>query len=260
MVKILEIVNLSYKDFNKINLSFEDKTCYSIIGSNNCGKTTLFRLITGILPSNNNILCNNIMLNKANIHDYIINIGIIERVNQKSFIFNLVVDEMTYPLHNLGYSNKKCLERINEVLDLFNANKMIDKNISDLDYYEKQLLLIMIAILHKPKVLLLDSVLCVFPRKMKNRIVDVLRKLEITIINFTNSLEEAVNSDKIILLDKFSIIGEYTANDIYNDDKLFYEHGLEIPFITDLSIKLKMYGLVDKEYSSMKAMVDDIWP
>ena len=260
MVKILEIVNLSYKDFDSINISFEDKTYYSIIGSNNCGKTTLFRLITGIIPSNNAISCNNIMLNRENIHNYIVNLGIVERIHQKSFIYNSVVDEMTYPLHNLGYRNKKCLERINEVLELFNVSSFIDKNINELDYYDKQLLLIMIAILHKPKVLLLDSVLCVFKEKTRNKIVKVLRGLEITIINFTNSLEEAYESDKIILLDKFKVIGEYIPSDIYNNDKLFYEHGLEIPFMTDLSIKLKMYNLVDKEYSSMKAMVDDLWP
>jgi len=260
MVKILEMVNLSYKDFNNINMSFEDKTYYSIIGSNNCGKTTLFRLISGIIPSNNVIMCNNIMLNRENVHNYIVNIGIVERVNKKSFIFNSIVDEMTYPLHNLGYNKKKCLTRINEVLELFNESKMIDKNISELNYYEKQLLLIMIAILHKPRVLLLDSVLCVFSRKAKNKIINVLRKLDITIINFTNSLEESYDSNKLILLDKYKVIGEYTTSDIYNDDKFFYEHGLEIPFMTDLSIKLKMYGLVDREYANMKAMVDDIWP
>ena len=37
-------------------------------------------------------------------------------------------------------------------------------------------------------------------------------------------------------------------------------NNLEIPFMVDLSIKLKMYNLIDKEYSSMKAMVDDLWP
>ena len=72
MVKILEIVNLSYKDFININLSFYSKTYYSIIGSNNCGKTTLFRLISGFIMSKDSIFCNNICLNHGNIFNYIV--------------------------------------------------------------------------------------------------------------------------------------------------------------------------------------------
>ena len=263
MVKILEIVNLTYKDFNNINLSFNDKTYYSIIGSNNCGKTTLFRLISGFIMSKDSIFCNNICLNHGNTFNYIVSLGIVERVNKNSFIYKRVIDEMMYPLLNLGYGKVKSLDRVKEVLSLFHKEELIDKDINELNDLDKELLLIMIAILHKPKVLLLDSVLDIFPKKSLDKINEILKELVndgLTILNFTNNLEIASFSDKIILLDKYKVIGEYTKDDIYNNDKLFYEHNLEIPFLTDLSIKLKMYNLVDKNYTSMKAMVDDIWP
>ena len=263
MNKILEIINLSYHEFNNINLSFNSNNSYSIIGSNNCGKTTLFKLISGIVMSNNMIYCDNVILNRENIYNYITKLGIVERINRNSFQYSYVIDEMIFPLHNLGYSKKYALERIKEVLSLFDRSEFINKSIKELNYYEKQLLLVMIAILHKPKVLLLDNVLEVFSKKEKNKIIKVLKKMVndgMTIVNFTNKLDEVYYSDKIILLDNFKIIGEYSPSDIYNNDKLFYEHHLEIPFIIDLSVKLKMYGLIDKEYHSMKAMVDDIWP
>ena len=263
MTKILKIIDLSYKEFNNINFEFDSNTYCSIIGSNNCGKTTLFRLICGINMSNNKIYCDNISLNSKNIYQYIVNFGIVERVNKKSFKYHHVIDEMMYPLHNLGLSKKHSIERIKEVLSFFKEEDFINRSINSLNYYEKELLLIMIAILHKPKVLLLDSVLEVFPGTLKNKIIKLLKKLTnegMTIINFTSKLDEVNVSDKIILIDKFKIIGEYLPSDIYNNDKLFYEHQLEIPFITDLSIKLKMYNLIDKEYMNMKEMVDDIWP
>ena len=263
MAKVLRIVDLSYKDFNIINLEFNNNAYCSIIGSNNCGKTTLFKLICGIIMSNNKVYCDNIPLNRENIYQYIVNLGIVERVNKKSFKYSNVIDEMIYPLHNLGLSKKYSIERIKEVLSLFKADDFINRSINSLNYYEKELLLIMIAILHKPKVLLLDSVLEVFPDNLKNKIIKTLKKLtneNMTIINFTCKLDEVYVSDKIILLDNFKIIGEYLPGDIYNNDKLFYEHHLEIPFITDLSIKLKMYNIIDKEYMNMKEMVDDIWP
>lgn len=263
MVKILEITNLSYKDFNNLSISFDSGNFYTIVGPNNSGKTTLFNLITGIILTNNNISIDNIDLNKNNIDKYIVNLGVVERVNSNSFFYDSVINEMIYPLSNLGYSKRKALTRINEVLELFSCTSFLDKRISELTFYDKQLLLIMIALLHKPRVLLLDSVLQVFSKSRQEDIIKIIRKLigdGLTVISFTNYLTESSYSDKLLILDKFNIVGEYNYNDIFKDDKVFYEHNLEIPFMTDLSIKLKMYNLVNKEYTSMKEMVDDIWP
>ena len=262
MAIVLEITDLEYKDFSNINLSFKDKTYYTIVGPNNSGKTTLFRLITGIIPTTNCISCNDTLLNRKEVNDYITNLGIVERVNRDSFITKRVIDEMMYPLTNLGYSKHYSLERINEVLELFNKKDILDKRINELNHYDQQLLLIMISLLHKPSVLLLDNVLCVFKKDYRLEIISILKRLVkdgLTIISFTN-LEEAYYSDKIILLDKYKVIGKYKPSDIYNNESIFTEHNLEIPFIVDLSLKLKMYNLIDKEYSNMKEMVDDIWP
>ncbi len=263
MAIILEITDLSYRDFKNINLSFEDKSFYSIIGPNNCGKTTLFELLTGIIPSNDAICCDFIDLNNDNIDEYIKKIGVVERVNNNSFFCKKVLDEMLFPLKNLGYSKNYSLNRIKEVLNLFEVSYLIDKYIVELNYEEQELLLIIISLLHKPKVLLLDSVLEIFSERVREKVIKVFKKLineGLTVINFTNSLDESYYSNKIVLLDNYQVIGEYTLSDIYNNDKLFYEHKLEIPFLIDLSIKLKMYNLVSKEYLDLKEMVDDIWP
>ena len=263
MSVVLEINDLEYKDFHQIDLSFENKTYYSMIGPNNCGKTILFKLISGIILSNDNICCNGIFLNKESINKYIVNFGIVNRVSDNSFAYQKVIDEMMYPLYNLGYAKNTSLKRITEILELFQKSSMKDKYISELSFNDKQILLLMIAILHKPKVLLLDGVLEVFSKSERKKIIEILKEIKsngMTIISFTNSLEEACESDKIILLDNFKIIGEYKKEDIYKNDKLFYEHHLEIPFLIDLSVKLKMYNIVNKEYRNMKEMVDDIWP
>ena len=263
MVKVLEINNLNYGYFKNINISFNKETFYSIVGSNGSGKTTFFKLISGFIISNNAIVCNNILLNSNNIYQYIQNIGVVERVNNNSFIYQKVSDELIYPLYNLGYSKKKIDNRIKNVLDIFEVN-FINKNINELDYYERQILLIILALLHKPKVLLLDGVLNVFSQSEKERLIKILKifiqKEKMTIINFTSSLDEALYSNRIVLLSEYKIIDECIPSKVYEDDRLFYQNDLEIPFIIDLSIKLKMYDLINKNYNNMKEMVDDIWP
>ena len=263
MVKVLETSNLCYQDFKNIKLSLESSKLYLIAGANNSGKTTLFKLLSGIILTNNYISCNGVILNKDTSFNYIKNLGVVPKLSKKSFIYQNVFDEMMYPLYNLNYSKRKATIRIKEILKLFNKENIINKKINDLNYCDKQLLLLMISLLHCPKLVLIEDILTIFSKKEQKMIINILLKLikqdNITIVIFASNLEMAKYCDKLLLLKDKEIVGEYSYNDLYKNDKLFYDNKLEIPFIVDLSIKLKMYELVDKNYTTIKGMVDDLW-
>ena len=262
MVKILEVCNLNYKSFENFNVSFESNTFYSIVGGNNSGKTLLFKLITGLIKTSNCITCSKIMLNDVTRYEYIKKIGVVESVNKKSFIYKKVIDELMFPLHNLNYYKGESLDRINYILEMFGLEEILKKKIKDLSIYEQQKLLIVIALLHKPKVLVLDSVFDIFSKSECFRIINVLRKFmkteKIAVINFTSNLDLVINT-KIMLLKDFKIINNIENIDLYENDKMLYENGLEIPFIVDLSNKLRMYNVIDNNYDNVKDMVNDIW-
>ena len=129
MVKILDINNLCYGDFNNIKLSFDSKKYYSIIGGNKCGKTTLFKIMTGIICTNNSIMCNNVLLNSKSRNKYIKEIGVVLRVKKDSFLCKSVYDEMCYPLKNLRYSKTYSDDVINKYLKDFDKLDFLDKKI-----------------------------------------------------------------------------------------------------------------------------------
>ena len=89
MSKVLETFNLSYRDFKDINLAFYSGKFYSIVGASNSGKTTLFKLLSSLIPTNNMVCCNDCLLNKDNCYEYLVNIGISERVSNHSFIYKI---------------------------------------------------------------------------------------------------------------------------------------------------------------------------
>ena len=76
----------------------------SVVGSNNCGKTTLIKCMAGIMPIEESVLIDDIVLNKKNIRKYSRNIGVVFSLDQNQFLFNRVIDEITFPLGNLNYS------------------------------------------------------------------------------------------------------------------------------------------------------------
>ena len=263
MVKILEITDLNYQLFNRFNLSFNSNTFYSIVGSNKSGKTLLFKILTGLIITNNIVTCSKVTLNNNTKYDYIKKIGVVTTIENNSFLFKKVMDELMYPLYNLNYNKRKAFARINYLLKEFELENILYKNILELNIYEKQKLLIILALLHQPKVLLLDNALSIFDKDDCLKIISILKDImnddKITIINFTANLEETLMSDYILLLSYYQIIKIIKPNELVSCDKLFYENNLEIPFIVDLNVKLRMYGLIHNDYYSINDMVNDIW-
>lgn len=260
---IIEINNLNYLDFKDFNLKIKKHSYTSIVGSIKSGKTTLVKILSGLIETNDVCKCNDIVLNKDNTFNYLKNIGVISYVNKNSFLFKTVREELSYPLLNLGYPQFIVNKIINDKLKEFNMLSIIDKKIDILNTNTKQKLLFIIALLHKPKVLIIDEAFMLLNDKDKKVIFNYLRKMvndkKITVINFTKDLNEVINSDNLVLLDKFSIKKMGIPMELLIDDQLFYDCGLEIPFMVDLSIKLKMYNLVDKVYLNMEDMVNEIW-
>lgn len=268
MDKVLVVNNLdfSYKDnymFNNLTFYLETGTINFVIGSNNCGKTTLIKLISGVLPSFNCIMIDNVILNKKNINRYLKLMGVCLFENKNQFLFDSVLKELTFPLENLNLSKKKIFNRIDDVLSLFNMKFIIKKKIEKLTNLEKNKLIIALSILHKPKVLLLDNPYIGLNKK-ESRVINKLLKLiskdeGITILVTTDNLENILEGDKVFVLDNKSVFLEGSPLDILKQDNKLVRSGIHIPIMIDLSVKLGEYNLLDQIILEPDRMVDTLW-
>ena len=247
------------------NTSFylESNTVNYVIGSNNSGKTTLIKLLSGVLPSFNCIMIDDILLNKRNLNRYVRAMGVVLFENRNQFLFDSVLKEMSFPLENLFISKQRIYDRIDDVLSLMNFKSIKYKNVNDLTDIEKVKLSIAISILHKPKVLLLDNPYINLNEKDSNVINKVLRiicrKEHITILVTTNDLYNVVNADKLLVLGDNTIVLQGTVLEVLKQDNKLTRLGINIPIMVDLSIKLGEYGLLDKIILSPDRMVDVLW-
>ena len=85
------------------------------------------------------------------------------------------------------------------------------------------------------------------------------KKNGLTIVLFTSDLNSVINSDYLYLLEDFKIKVGGKPLELLCDDQIFYQSNLEVPFMSDLSTKLKMYDLIDNLYLNMEELVDKIW-
>jgi len=80
-----------------------------------------------------------------------------------------------------------------------------------------------------------------------------------TIVMSTNRLEETLNCDYLYILNNGQVSLEGHPLDILKDDNIINRLGLSIPFMIDLSVKLKDYDLLDDVVLSMDGLVNTLW-
>ena len=96
--------------------------------------------------------------------------------------------------------------------------------------------------------------------KGRSDVMDIIKRLKdegITVILITHFMEETMNADKIIVMDKGKIALETTPRKIYNDVDLLKELNFDIPPIADLKFRLAEHGFgIPDDVLSVNDMVE----
>ena len=130
---------------------------------------------------------------------------------------------MAFPLENLNTPIDKIENMIIDIAKEFGITEMLDKKIEDLTNSEKQELLIVISLLHNPKLLLLDNALSMMDKKTKEKVLKILKerikKDKLTVILTTMNLEEIVDSDYTYVLNNGNIVMEGSPLSVLKEER-----------------------------------------
>lgn len=264
MTNIISINNMSfsYKDneiFNNFNLNIKEGDWVSLIGPNGCGKSTLIKLIVGLLEAKGSIIVNSLVLNNETKKEIRKQIGIVFENPDNQFVSETVLSEIVFKLENLGKTKKEINIQLEYITSLFNLKDILKSSPHELTNSQKQLVSLAAALIDEPKILILDEALNKVDKKTKALIFKTIKNLDLTVINITHDTEDTIFSDKIIVMDKGKIELYDEKKKVLQDEKTFNKLGLELPFLAALSIKLKYYDLVDDLIFDMEKMVDKLW-
>ena len=193
----------------------------AILGSNGCGKSTLFNLISGALKEDTgSIILDEKSINNLKEEERAWGIGKVHQDPSKGVSPSLTI------LENLSLADKKCekfslrnlikkdkIKRFIEILkevDLGLENKL-NTQVKFLSGGQRQALSLIMATLKKPKLLLLDEHTAALDPKTSKVIMEKTKQLidkqHITAMMISHNLRDAVQyADRIIMLDKGKVI------------------------------------------------------
>ncbi len=207
----IEIINVckSFKNvvvLDDINLKLESGNIYGLYGRNGAGKSVLLKIICGFyIPTSGEILYDGENLNLK--MDFPKNLGAL--IEKPSFFPDLTGYENLKMLAKI--QNKISDDRINEVLEIVNLKKDMNKKYAKYSLGMKQKLGIAQAIMENPKILILDEPFNGIEQKTVERLIDYLNsikddKLIIISTHIKEDLKKLCN--KIYIMDDGKIYEE----------------------------------------------------
>lgn len=258
---IIKIKDLNYYDvFNDFRIEFEKDKFITISGANNCGKTSLIRIL-----SRKEKVKNCITLLDKKYEDYKIDqyVKLVKCIipQETDFICDTVEEELFFAANTSSLSKESKKQKLKEIIKDFKLTKIKKQNPNNLNRYEVIRLQFSTALIDPPRILLIDSIDQHLNRQEMLELLETLKKYKqnLTIIMTTTNLEYTLYSDYLYILTESLILLEGKPLEVLEKDNILNKVGLKLPFMIDLSVKLRDYDLMDQLELDMDRMVNILW-
>jgi len=293
MSKIIEINNISKQYFiknnffsinkknivkaiNNVSFDVHENQTIGLIGLNGAGKSTLIKIILGILKVDEGeikVFDNDPIKNRIkNLFD----IGVIfgQKTQLRWDLSPLDSYKLNKELYNID--NTIFNENLKKYSDILDLHEFINRPVRTLSLGQKMRADLMSALLHKPKLLILDEPTIGVDIFSKRKIIDLIKDLKksTTIIFTSHNLNEVYEiADKILILDKGNLVvnenkenllkeTDYLSLNLFLNDNLVYDYNKfknieviknnEYEYIFKFIPKNQLKNFIDFLYSSNK--------
>jgi energy-coupling factor transport system ATP-binding protein len=249
-------------------VSFEVKKgeFLSIIGHNGSGKSTLAKMLNGLLlPTEGQVEVENIATSdEERIWEVRQTVGMVFQNPDNQFVAPTVEDDIAFGMENIGVPPNEMEARITNALQQVNMTEFRHAEPNRLSGGQKQRVAIAGTLAIQPAVLVLDEATAMLDPRGRKEVLDVVRRMNreagMTVIQITHYLEETLDSDRILVMDRGKIVGEGTPETIYQKVDWLRKLGLDVPFACDLQHRLLNKGFRFPELKMTgEGVLDSLW-
>lgn len=237
----------------------------AIIGHNGSGKSTIAKLMNGLLfPQEGEIRINGILLTEESIWDIRKDIGMVFQNPDNQFVGSTVQDDVAFGMENRGVERTVMRKRITASLKAVN---MLEYRLAEphrLSGGQKQRAAIAGVLAIEPQMMILDEATVMLDPIGRTEIMETMTKLQqgqaLSFITITHDLNEVSLVDKVIVLNQGNIWGINTPREVLQQAENLEEIGLAVPFISALANTLKEQDIRLKgEPLTIEEMLESLW-
>jgi energy-coupling factor transport system ATP-binding protein len=257
MLKAIEIKDLTYKylrDEEELtaiyDMSFDiyEGEFLAVIGHNGSGKSTLAKLLNGIIkPSDGDISVYGMNTkDDKKIWDIRQKAGIVFQNPDNQIVATIVEEDVAFGPENLGIEQKEIRRRVDSALETVKMLQYKDRKPHQLSGGQKQRIAIAGILAMKPNCIIFDEATAMLDPVGRQEVLTCVKELnrenKTTIIYITHYMEEIVDADRIIVLNKGEIAMQGAPKEIFSRVEELQNLQLDVPNITKLAYLLKKDG------------------
>lgn len=204
----------------------------AIIGPNGAGKSTLLLHLNGFLwPSSGSVRIGDAPLTKETIRDVRRTVGMVFQDPDDQLFMPTIHDDVAFGPYNLGLPNEEVEERVNSALSRMGIMHLKDKPPYRLSAGEKRRAAIATVLSMMPDILVMDEPSTGLDPFGRRQLIGILKEFTHTKIIATHDLDLVADlCDRAIIIHDGRIKADGPTADIFRDEALLHECGLEKPF------------------------------
>ena len=258
MEKFIDIIDLKFNYapnddasniLNGINLKIKKGEFLTILGQNGSGKSTLAKHLNALLlPSFGKVFVKEIdTKNESKTYDVRSIVGLVLQNPDNQLVASIVEEDVAFGPENLGICPQKIRTLVDEALksvDMYDYRQYATYNLSG---GQKQRVAIAGVLAMQPECIILDEPTAMLDPIGRQEVISTVKKLNkengITVVLITHYMDEAVDSDRIVVVNEGQVAKVGTPKDIFSDVKFLESCQLSIPQDIELVQKLKFNGI-----------------
>ncbi len=226
------------------NLTIEKGSFVAILGHNGSGKSTTTKLINGIniAQSGEVIVDGQKVEDNDTIFDIRRKVGMVFQNPDNQIVSSIVEEDVAFGVENLGVEPKEIRERVDNALKTVGMYEHRLKAPNKLSGGQKQRVAVAGIIAMKPMCIVLDEPTAMLDPSGRREVMNTVKKLNkeegITIVLITHYMDEAVQADRVVVMDDGQIKLDDTPRNVFAKVDEIKALGLDVPQSTELVYRL----------------------
>lgn len=231
---------------DQVNLHIGEGEFIVIAGRNGSGKSSLIRHMNALLlPSSGSVYVKGICTSQKRQHTAIRKtVGMVFQEPDLQFVGMTVEEDIAFGPENLCLPSARIKELVDRSMKTMRICELRFHSPRSLSGGQKQKLAIADVLAMEPQCIVLDEITSMLDPLSRQDVLDAVRRIReqgTTVIYVTHRLEEAVDADRLIIMDSGRIVADASPRDVFEKYDIG-RYGIEMPPVTALSKMLSDAG------------------
>lgn len=233
---------------NDFSLNVPEGQFLAVLGHNGCGKSTVAKLINGILVPNKGKVTVKGMdtSDESKTVDIRRTVGMVFQNPDNQIVATIVEDDVAFGPENLGVEPSEIRKAVDSALKAVGMYEFRKREPHRLSGGQKQRVAIAGVIAMNTKCIVMDEPTAMLDPQGRKEVMDTVMKLNrefgITVILITHYMDEAVKADRVVVMDGGRIAMDGTPKEVFRNVERMKKLGLDVPQATELAYRLRKKG------------------